>query len=59
LVTELDDIKGVGPETAKLLLRELKSVKKIKEADLPLLVNIIGASKGTLVWNHFHQNKLL
>ncbi len=58
LVTELDDIKGVGPETANMLLRELKSVKKIKEAELTLLCNIVGTSKGNLVYDHFHPNKI-
>lgn len=55
LVTELENIKGVGPETAKALLLELKSVKKIKEASLELIVDIVGESKGKLVYAHFHS----
>lgn len=52
-VSELDDIKGVGPETVKLVLKELKSVKKVKEADLSVLEEIAGKSKGKLIWEYF------
>lgn len=54
-VTELENIKGIGPETAKMLLKELKSVKKIQEADTELLTNIIGAAKAKLVKEYFEQ----
>ncbi|MBU3661599.1 MAG: excinuclease ABC subunit C [Bacteroidetes bacterium] len=57
LVTELENIKGVGPETAKALLLELKSVKKIKEASLELIADIVGESKGKLVYAHFHSDQ--
>ncbi len=53
----MDAINGIGPENAKLLLRELKSVKKIKEADLPILAAIIGIGKANLVYNHFRAQK--
>ncbi len=54
-ITELENIKGIGPETAKMLLKELKSVKKIQEASLELLVNIIGSAKANLVKAYFEQ----
>ena len=53
LKNELDDIKGIGPETSEQLLRELKSVKKIKEANLALLENIVGKAKAKLVKDYF------
>lgn len=56
LHSELDDIKGIGPKTKDLLLKELKSVRKIKEADLQALTGIIGASKGATVWRFFHKD---
>jgi excinuclease ABC subunit C len=56
LHSELDDIKGIGEKTKELLLKELKSTKKIKESDLQQLTNIIGTSKAKIVWNHFHTN---
>jgi wyosine [tRNA(Phe)-imidazoG37] synthetase (radical SAM superfamily) len=51
----LENIKGIGPETAKMLLKELKSVKKIQEASLELLINIIGSAKANLVKAYFEQ----
>jgi excinuclease ABC subunit C len=57
IVTELEDIKGIGPETAKQLLTELKSVKKIKEASLDLLTDMIGSAKGNIVFAHFEKQK--
>ncbi|MES2779369.1 MAG: excinuclease ABC subunit UvrC [Bacteroidota bacterium] len=56
LASELDEIKGIGEETQKMLLKELKSVKKIKEADVNILKEIIGNAKGQLVWNFFHTD---
>jgi excinuclease ABC subunit C len=56
LHSELDEIKGVGVETRKMLLKELKSVKKIKESDLKTLQDIIGESKAQLVWDFFHND---
>ena len=53
LKNELEAIKGIGPETAEQLLRELKSVKKIKEAPLELLENIVGKSKAKMVKAYF------
>src|SRR5574344_517208 len=55
LHSELDDIKGIGPKTKEALLTSLKTVKKIKEADIQPLTDIIGASKATTVFNYFHE----
>lgn len=55
LHSELDDIKGIGPKTKDELLKKLKSVKKIKEADIQQLTDIIGNAKATMIWNHIHQ----
>ena len=54
LHSELDDIKGIGPKTKDMLLKRLKSVNNIKEADIQLLTNIIGASKASIIYNYFH-----
>ena len=54
LHSELDNIKGIGPKTKDMLLKKLKSVKNIKEADRQTLTSIIGASKASLVYNYFH-----
>ena len=54
LHSELDDIKGLGPKGKEALLKELKTVKSIKETDNQQLIQILGASKGTIVYKHFH-----
>ena len=55
LHSELDDIKGIGPKTRDELLNGLKSVKKIREADLKTLSQLIGPAKAQIVYNHFRQ----
>ena len=58
LHSELDNIKGVGPKTRDELLNALKSVKKIREAELPTLSDIIGPAKAQIIYKHFHpENK--
>ena len=49
--TELSDIKGIGDKLAEKLLREFKSVKRIKEASLEELTALIGKAKAELVMN--------
>lgn len=51
----LDEIKGVGPATAKTLMRHFRSVRRIKEAPLDDLVAVIGNSKGRIVYEYFHK----
>ena len=57
LHSELDDIKGIGPKTRDELLKALKSVKRIREADLETLTNAIGASKAKIINEHFHPGE--
>lgn len=56
LHSELDDIKGIGPKTKEQLLKALKSVKRIKDADLETLNEIIKEAKAKIIFNHFHTN---
>jgi excinuclease ABC subunit C len=55
LESELDSIKGVGPKTRDELLNGLKSVKRISEANLDTLTNLIGAAKAQIVYDYFHS----
>ena len=55
LHSELDDIKGIGPKTKDLLIKQYKSVKKIKEQDLSELSNLIGQAKAEIIYNYFHE----
>ena len=57
LHSELDDIRGIGPKTKVLLIKKLKTVKQIKQADLQTLTSILGESKGTITYQHFHPDK--
>ena len=57
LKSELDEIKGIGPKSKALLIDKLKTVKQIKEAGLEQLKEILGESKGSLVYEHFHVEK--
>lgn len=54
LHSELDDIKGIGPKTRDELLKALKSVKRIREANEEELSKLIGPSKAKIVFEHFH-----
>lgn len=55
LHSELDDIKGIGPKTKDLLIKQYKSVKKIKEQDISELSNLIGQAKAEIIYNYFHE----
>ena len=54
LQSELDSIKGIGPKTREELLKGLKSVKKIKEAELEVLEGLIESAKAKIIYNYFH-----
>ena len=58
LHSEMDDIKGIGPKTRDELLNALKSVKKIREAELSTLSDLIGPAKAKIVYAHFHPESL-
>ena len=49
LVSELDGVKGIGPKTAEALLTHFKSVKRIREASLEQLIQVVGQSKASIV----------
>lgn len=48
---ELEEIKGIGKETADRLLKQFRSVKNIKEKTEDELAEIIGQSKAKLVYD--------
>ena len=54
--SELEGIKGIGPETQKALLKQFKSVKGIKEASLEALAEVVGQNRATKVTQHFKDN---
>jgi excinuclease ABC subunit C len=53
---ELENIKGIGENTATQLLKTFRSVNKIKLLSEEDLVKEIGNAKAKLVFNYFHNN---
>ncbi|MBC8592673.1 excinuclease ABC subunit UvrC [Oscillospiraceae bacterium N12] len=49
ITSALDTIKGIGEKTKTALLKEFKSVKRIKEASLEEISAIAGEAKGKLI----------
>ena len=57
--SELDNIKGIGEETKRLLLKEFKSVKRIKSASNEEIEKVVGKHKDTLIGKYFTEKKEL
>ena len=54
--SELDTIAGIGPATKQTLLKQFKSVKRIKEATLPELQTLLGTARGEKIYHNLHTN---
>ena len=54
--SELDTIKGIGKQTREAQLKHFKSVKRLKEASLEAIIEIVGTSRGEKIWNHFKND---
>ena len=54
--SELDSIKGIGTKTKQALLKHFKSVKRIKEAELEALNEVVGKQKASLIKAYFDNN---
>ena len=52
---ELEEVKGIGKETANKLLKEFKSVKNIKEKDISDISKIIGKTKAAILLNELKK----
>lgn len=55
LKSELDDIKGIGPKTKEILLKEFKTINGIKEASKEKLTETLGAAKAEIIYGYFHK----
>lgn len=53
IVSELSKIPGVGPATEQALLSHFKSVKRISQATVDALAEVIGPAKAKVVRAHF------
>ncbi|MEY4897539.1 MAG: hypothetical protein RL525_932 [Bacteroidota bacterium] len=56
LRTELTEIPGIGEETARLLLKHFKSVKKVKEASVEVLTTVVSVAKSRVI-HRFYQGE--
>ena len=52
---ELEEIKGIGRQTATDLLKAFKSVKNIQAKTEKELIEIVGLSKAKLIIDHFNR----
>ncbi len=52
---ELENIKGIGKQTADQLLKEFRSVKRIKELSKEEIAALVGNSKAQLIISHFSR----
>lgn len=55
LHSELDDIKGIGPMAKEALLSKFKSVKKVKEASIETLTEVLGPHKAEILVKYFTE----
>jgi excinuclease ABC subunit C len=55
LNTELEEIPGIGEKTVVELLKNFRSVKRVKEASIESLSSVIGKSKATLIYQFYHS----
>ncbi len=55
-ITTLTEIDGVGDKTADLLLKYFKSVKKVKEASIEELQQLIGQKQGKIIYDYFNTD---
>jgi len=55
LQSALTEIKGIGPQTEEILLKQFKSVKRLKEIDHSELSKFVGQAKAQLIIEHFKK----
>jgi excinuclease ABC subunit C len=58
LISELEGIEGIGQKTAGKLLTHFKGVKKIKEADVKEIAELIGDDKAQKVKAYFNAQEV-
>ncbi len=55
VISELDNISGIGEKTVQKLLSNFKSVDQIKLLKLDQLKEVIGLAKANVVWKYFNE----
>ncbi len=57
IVSELENVDGIGKKTAANLLKEFKSVKAIREADAEKIAAFVGKDKAQKIKEYFAQQQ--
>lgn len=52
---ELEGIRGIGENTATVLLQKFRSIKNIRQQSEESMAEVVGKSKAQLVYRHFHK----
>ena len=55
--SELEQIPAIGKQTITTLLRRFKSAKRVKEASLDNLKEVVGSARASKVYQYFHPEK--
>ena len=58
ITSVLDEIPGIGEATKTLLLKEFKSVKRIRESDVETLQKVVGTSKAEKISLFLHSKSV-
>ena len=53
--SDLNNIEGIGEQTLVKLIKEFKSVTRIKKLSLDELTNVVGKSKANKIWSYYHS----
>jgi excinuclease ABC subunit C len=53
--SDLDQIKGIGPKTKEVLLKQFGDVEKIRESSFEELEKVVGASKASVLSEYFKK----
>ena len=51
--SELDAIRGIGPATVQALMRNFRSIRRLRDASLDDIAAVVGPAKARLVREHF------
>lgn len=57
IISELDEIKGIGDKTQTALLQHFKSVKRLKEASLDRIAEITGPARASIIYSALHPDE--
>ncbi len=55
ITSELDEIRGIGEKTRTALLQKFRSVKRVREASLEQLAEVVGQAKAKLIFDALNK----